>query len=85
MPVILLTNIENVERNNITHHESAPVMYHTRQFMSRPETLLTFSDYMEDFKARVEIHNYEVKKLREDLSFLFNYLMDDVYFKVVNK
>ena len=60
-------------------------MYHTRQFMSRPETLLTFSDYVEDFKARVEIHNYEVAKLREDLSFLFNYLMDDVYFKVVNK
>ena len=53
--------------------------------MTRPETLLTFSDYAEDFKVRVQIHNYEVKKLREDLSFLFNYLMDDVYFKVVNK
>ena len=53
--------------------------------MTRPETLLTFSDYMEDMKARVEIHNYEVKKLREDIKFLFDYLMDNVYFKVVNK
>ena len=60
-------------------------MSNTSQFMTRPETLLTFSDYIEDLKARVEIHNYEVAKLREDLSFLFNYLMDDVYFKVVNK
>ena len=60
-------------------------MYHTRQFMSRPETLLTFSDYTEDFKARVEIHNYEVKKLREDIKFLFDFLLDDVYFKYVNK
>ena len=60
-------------------------MYHTSQFMTRPETLLTFSDYVEDFKARVEIHNYEVQKLREDIKFLFDYLLDDVYFKVVNK
>ena len=60
-------------------------MYHTRHFMSRPETLLTFSDYTEDFKARVEIHNYEVKKLQEDIKFLFDFLLDDVYFKYVNK
>ncbi len=60
-------------------------MYHTRHFMSRPETLLTFSDYTEDFKARVEIHNYEVKKLQEDIKFLFEFLLDDVYFKYVNK
>ena len=60
-------------------------MYHTSQFMTRPETLLTFSDYMEDFKARVEIHNYEVKKLQEDIKFLFDFLLDDVYFKYVNK
>ena len=53
--------------------------------MSRPETLLTFSDYIEDFKARVEIHNFEVQKLREDIKFLFDYLMDGVFFKVVNK
>ena len=36
--------------------------------MTRPETLLTFSDYAEDFKARVEIHNYEWNKLMEDLN-----------------
>ena len=60
-------------------------MSNTSQFMTRPETLLTFSDYMEDFQARVEVHNYEVQKLQEDLKFLFSYLMDEVYFKVVNK
>ena len=85
MPVTLSRNIRKEERNNITHLESAPVMYHTSQFMTRPETLLTFSDYIEDFKARVEIHNYEVKKLREDIKFLFDFLLDDVYFKYVNK
>ena len=52
--------------------------------MTRPETLLSFSDYVEDFKARVEIHNYEVKKL-QDIQFIFDYLMDEVYFKVVTK
>ena len=53
--------------------------------MTRPETLLTFSDYAEDFKARVQIHNYEVKKLREDLTLLFNYLTDKAYYKATNQ
>ena len=53
--------------------------------MTRPETLLSFADYVEDFKARVEIHNYEVKKLGQDIQFVFDYLMDEVYFKVVTK
>ena len=44
------------------------MMYHTRHFMSRPEPLLSFSDYAEDFKARVQIHNYEWNKLCEDLN-----------------
>lgn len=53
--------------------------------MTRPETLLSFSDYVEDFKARVEIHNYEVKKLGQDIQFIFDYLLDEVYFKVATK
>jgi hypothetical protein len=53
--------------------------------MTRPEPLLSFSDYMEDFKVRVEIHNYEVKKLQQDIQFIFDFLLDDVYFKVVTK
>ena len=53
--------------------------------MTRPETLLTFSDYVEDFKARVQIHNYEVKKLREDLTLLFNYLTDKTFYKVTDR
>lgn len=43
-------------------------MYHTRQFMSRPEPLLSFSDYAEDIQARVQVHNYEWNKLMEDLN-----------------
>lgn len=54
-------------------------------FMTRPETLLSFADYVEDFKARVEIHNYEVKKLQQDIQFIFDYLLDEVYFKVATK
>ena len=53
--------------------------------MTRPETLLSFSDYVEDLKARVEIHNYEVKKLQQDIQFIFDYLLDDVFYKVVTK
>ena len=53
--------------------------------MTRPEPLLSISDYMEDFKARVEIHNYEVKKLQQDIKFIFDFLLDDVYFKIVSK
>tara|TARA_Y100000022_G_C13071817_1_gene293717 strand:+ start:479 stop:664 length:186 start_codon:yes stop_codon:yes gene_type:complete len=54
-------------------------------FMTRPETLLSFADYVEDFKVRVEIHNYEVKKLSQDIQFIFDYLLDEVYFKVATK
>ena len=43
-------------------------MYHIRQFMSRPEPLLSFSDYAEDIQARVQVHNYEWNKLMEDLN-----------------
>ena len=52
--------------------------------MNRPEPLLSFSDYLEDLKSRVEIHNYEVKKLHEDVKFVFDLFMDKVYYKVVN-
>jgi len=48
--------------------------------MTRPEPLLSFSDYAEDFKVRVQIHNYEVKKLGEDLSLLFNALTDKAFY-----
>ena len=52
--------------------------------MTRPEPLLSFSDYMEDFKARVEIHNYEVKKLGEDIRALFNFASDKMFFKLID-
>ena len=52
--------------------------------MNRPEALLSFSDYLEDLKSRVEIHNYEVKKLHEDVKFVFDLFLDKVYYKVVN-
>ena len=66
--VISYQSIRKEERNNIPPLQSAPVMYHTRQFMSRPEPLLSFSDYAEDIKARVQVHNYEWNKLMEDLN-----------------
>ena len=58
--------------------------------MTRPETLLSFSDYMEDFKARVEIHNYEVKKLTEDATKFYKFvaqkfsiITDSTYFDAI--
>lgn len=46
--------------------------------MSRPEPLLSFSDYAEDFKARVQIHNYEWNKLCEDLNGLRKFVSTKV-------
>lgn len=66
-------------------------MYHTRHFMSRPEPLLSFSDYAEDIQARVQIHNYEWNKLCEDLNGLRKVvstrvaqLTDSTYFDAID-
>ena len=53
--------------------------------MTRPETLLTFSDYVEDFKARVQIHNFEVKKLGDDISLVLNVLTDRAYYNLTDR
>ena len=62
------------------HLQTSPIVSNQPQLMTRPEPLLSFSDYAEDFKARVQIHNYEVKKLTEDLTLLFNALTDKAYY-----
>ena len=61
-------------------------------FMTRPEPLMHHVDYKEysslvlrDIKVRWQIHNYEVKKLGQDIQFIFDYLLDEVYFKVATK
>lgn len=51
--------------------------------MNRPEPLLSFSDYMEDFQSRIEIHNYEIKKLQEDVKFVVEFLLDKLYYNSV--
>ena len=62
------------------HLQTSPIVSNQPQLMTRPEPLLSFSDYAEDFKARVQIHNYEVKKLTEDFTLLFNALTDKAYY-----
>ena len=62
------------------HLQTSPIVSNQPQLMTRPEPLLSFSDYAEDFKARVQIHNYEVQKLTEDLALLFNALTDKAYY-----
>ena len=59
--------------------------------MSRPEPLMHHVDYKEysslvlrDIKVRWQIHNYEVKKLAEDLSLLFNVITDKAYYAVID-
>ena len=44
--------------------------------MTRPETLLSVSDYMEDIKARWSIHQFEMKKLGEDLTSLRKFISE---------
>lgn len=53
--------------------------------MEREDYASTFELLFLDFKARVKIHNYEVKKLREDLALLFNVLTDKAFYKVTDQ
>ena len=56
----------------------------------RPNVVMEMDDYSStfelltlDFKARVKIHNYEVKKLGEDIK-LFNFVSDKMFFKLID-
>ena len=51
----------------------------------RPEVLLSRADYIEDIKIRWQIHQYEVKKLADDISCLFNMITDKVYYTAIDR
>ena len=51
----------------------------------RPEVLLSASDYMEDIKIRWQIHQYEVKKLQEDLTLVFNAITDKAIYATIDR
>ena len=60
--------------------------------MTRPTVIMEREDYAAtlellflDVKARFRIHNYEVKKLGEDLSLLFNVLTDKAFYAVTDR
>ena len=60
--------------------------------MSRPSVVMEREDYaatfellFEDFRARLSIHNYEVNKLGEDLSLLFNVITDKAYYAAIDR
>ena len=53
--------------------------------MEREDYAATFELLFEDFKARLSIHNYEVKKLAEDLSLLFNVITDKAYYSAIDR
>lgn len=53
--------------------------------MNRPQVLLTAADYLEDIKARWEIHQYEVEELRKDVVNCFNGFTDSVYYNVTGQ
>ena len=53
--------------------------------MEREDYAATFELLFEDFKARLSIHNYEVKKLAEDLSLLFNVITDKAYYAAIDR
>jgi|TARA_B100001939_G_C16676096_1_gene502352 hypothetical protein len=60
--------------------------------MSRPTVVMEREDYAATFellfldvKARFRIHNYEVKKLGEDLSLLFNVITDKAYYAAIDR
>lgn len=51
----------------------------------RPEVLLSRADYIADIKVRWQIHQYEVKKLQEDIFCLLNIITDKVYYTVIDR
>jgi len=53
--------------------------------MEREDYAATFELLFQDFKARLQIHNYEVKKLSEDLTLLFNVLTDKAFYAVTDR
>ena len=60
--------------------------------MTRPSVVMEREDYAStfellflDMKARFQIHNYEVKKLAEDLSLLFNVITDKAYYSAIDR
>ena len=60
--------------------------------MTRPTVVMEREDYAStfellflDMKARFQIHNYEVKKLAEDLSLLFNVITDKAYYSATDQ
>ena len=60
--------------------------------MTRPSVVMEREDYAATFellfldvKARFQIHNYEVKKLAEDLSLLFNVITDKAYYSAIDR
>jgi|TARA_B100000073_G_scaffold155502_1_gene128471 hypothetical protein len=60
--------------------------------MTRPDVIMEREDYAAtfellflDFKARLRIHNYEVKKLGEDLSLLFDVITDKAYYSAIDR
>ena len=60
--------------------------------MTPPTVVMEREDYASalellflDVKARFQIHNYEVKKLGEDLSLLFNVLTDKAFYAATDR
>ena len=60
--------------------------------MTRPSVVMEREDYAAtlellflDVKSRFRIHNYEVKKVSEDLTLLFNVLTDKAFYAVTDR
>ena len=60
--------------------------------MTRPTVIMEREDYASalellflDVKSRFQIHNYEVKKLGEDLSLLFNVITDKAFYAAIDR
>ena len=53
--------------------------------MEREDYAATFELLVKDFKARWQIHQYEVNHLMKDLSLLFNTLTDKAFYAVTDQ
>ena len=53
--------------------------------MEREDYSATFELLFLDFKARYKIHQFEVKKLQEDLSLVMNAITDKAFYMATNQ
>ena len=72
-PLDFIMTVKTTTRKRTTTRRSSAKAVETSQVAPQPN--LTLKDYVNDFKSRVEVHNYEWKKACEDVKSAYDFLL----------